>query len=132
VYDYKDWQSIEATGRSGSDDGFDVRAFEKVGVSAVAEDDGQEESDAVHPMDGNRWMIQGKREKSLGPQRIKTILEDIDPSDPPYGYILAAPTNFSKKSYDLFREELRKKGVMEFYLWGKAELEDSKRLAAPP
>jgi hypothetical protein len=25
VYDYKDWQSIEATGRADSDDGFDVR-----------------------------------------------------------------------------------------------------------
>jgi len=25
IYDYKDWQSIEATGRSGSDSGFDVR-----------------------------------------------------------------------------------------------------------
>ena len=25
IYDYKDWQSIEATGRGGSDEGFDIR-----------------------------------------------------------------------------------------------------------
>jgi len=73
---------------------------------------------------GNLWMIQGKREKEIGPKKIKTIISDINAKNPPYGYILAASANFSKASYDVFREELRKKGVMEFYLWGKAELED--------
>jgi hypothetical protein len=42
----------------------------------------------------------------------------------PYGVIFAAPTDFSKKTRDAFREQLRKKGVSEFYLWGKADLED--------
>jgi hypothetical protein len=27
IYDLKDWQSIEATGRGGNDDGFDIRAY---------------------------------------------------------------------------------------------------------
>ena len=124
IYDYKDWQSIEATGRSGSDDGFDVRAYERVAVVTPLENENNEEVEEVHPMEGNLWMIQGKREKEIGPKKIKTILLDIDPKNPPYGYILAVSTNFSKKSYDVFREELRKKEVMEFYLWGKAELED--------
>ena len=124
IYDYKDWQSIEATGRSGSDSGFDVRAYEKVEVVVHSENENNEEVEEVHPMEGNLWMIQGKREKQIGPKKIKTILSDIDPKTPPYGYILAASANFSKKSYDVFREELRKKGVMDFYLWGKAELED--------
>ncbi len=124
IYDYKDWQSIEATGRSGSDSGFDVRAYEKVEVVTHSENENNEEVEEVHPMEGNLWMIQGKREKEIGPKRIKTILSDIYPKNPPYGYILTASANFSKKSYDVFREELRKKGVMEFYLWGKAELED--------
>lgn len=26
IYDYKDWQSIEATGCGGADDGYDIRA----------------------------------------------------------------------------------------------------------
>jgi len=124
IYDYKDWQSIEATGRSGSDSGFDVRAYEKVVVVTPSEGENNEEIEEIHPMEGNLWMIQGKREKVIGPKKIKTILSDIDPKTPPYGYILTASANFSKKSYDIFREELRKKGVMEFYLWGKAELED--------
>jgi len=69
-------------------------------------------------------MIQGKREKEIGPKRVQAIVAEADIKTPPYGYILAASANFSKESYDIFREELRKKGVMEFYLWGKAELED--------
>lgn len=124
IYDFKDWQSIEATGRSGNDDGFDIRAYEKAEIVTSSENENNIEEEFVHPMEGNLWMIQGKREKEIGPKKIKTILADINPENPPYGYILAASTNFSKDSYDIFHEELRKKGVMEFYLWGKAELED--------
>jgi len=123
IYDYKYWQSIEATGRSGNDGGFDVRAYEKLESASYAKDEDDDQEEA-HPMAGNLWMIQGKREKEIGPKRVKEIISDIDSKNPPYGYILAASANFSKNSYDGFREELRKKGVMEFYLWGKAELED--------
>ncbi len=124
IYDFKDWQTIEATGRSGSDEGFDIRAYEKAEIISNSENENGEEVIDIHPMEGNLWMIQGKREKAIGPKKIKTILSDIDAKNLPYGYILAASSNFSKESYDIFREELRKKGVMEFYLWGKAELED--------
>lgn len=123
IYDYKDWQTIEATGRGGNDSGFDIRAYEKIYKASPTESE-DENSEEMHPMAGNLWMIQGKREKEIGPKRIKEILSDVDPKNPPYGYILAASANFSKESYDAFREELRKKGVMEFYMWGKAELED--------
>lgn len=124
IYDFKEWQSIEATGRSGGDEGFDIRAYEKVENILETENEDNETIVEIHPMDGNLWMIQGKREKKVTPKEIKKILSDIDDKKPPYGYILAVSANFSKKSYDLFRDELRKKGVMEFYLWGKAELED--------
>ncbi|MEI6153738.1 MAG: restriction endonuclease [Deltaproteobacteria bacterium] len=124
IYDYKDWQSIEATGRSGSDEGFDIRAYEKAGITSRTENENGEEVEEVHPMEGNLWMIQGKREKEIGPTKVRNIIAEVDEKNPPYGYILAASANFSKESYDVFREELRNKGVMEFYLWGKAELED--------
>lgn len=124
IYDFKDWQSIEATGRGGSDDGFDIRAYEKVEIISQSENNKNEVIEEIHPMEGNLWMIQGKREKEIGPKKLKEYLGDVDEKNPPYGYILAASTNFSKKAYDVFREELRKKGVMEFYLWSKAELED--------
>src|SRR6266581_467938 len=96
IYDYKDWQSIEATGRSGSDEGFDVRAYEKPHATSESPPEEGEEPDNPHPMEGNRWMIQGKREKEIGPKKVRSILEDVDANDPPYGYILAAPVNFSK------------------------------------
>lgn len=124
IYDYKDWLTIEATGRSGNDSGFDIRAYEKLSENSSTTKLEDEEQDEAHPMQGNLWMIQGKREQTIGPKRIKEILVDVDSENPPYGYILAASANFSKDSYDIFRDELRKKGVMEFYLWGKAELED--------
>jgi hypothetical protein len=43
----------------------------------------------------------------------------------PHGVILAAPANFSKKTRDVFGRELERKGVREFHLWGKADIEDS-------
>lgn len=124
IYDYKDWQNLEATGRSGNDEGFDIRAFEKNISTSVTENSEGEEIEMANASEGNFWMIQCKREKEIGPKRIKEILGDVDKKTPPYGYILAASANFSKDSYDLFRAELQKLGVMEFHLWGKAELED--------
>ena len=125
IYDLKDWQSIEATGRGGADDGFDIRAYEK----NFAERDSAEDAEDIaetHPMNGDLWMIQCKREQDLGPIRVRKIInENLTPDQPlPYGYILAVAANVSKKTHDAFREELQKIGVMEFYLWGKAALED--------
>jgi len=125
IYDFKDWKSIEATGRAGSDEGFDIRAWEKVAQVTNTEEEETEENDTgSHPMEGNLWMVQCKREHELGPTKVSRIIDDGIKSDPPYGYILVASVNFSKKSYDTFREKLREKGVSEFYLWGKGELED--------
>jgi hypothetical protein len=125
VYDLKQWQSIESTGRGGADDGFDIRAYEAQQLQEVAPSDEDSEADAPHPMEGNLWMIQCKREKRLGPTKVQAIISDgVQSPNPPYGYILAAPTHFSKAAHDKFREELRNRGVMEFYLWGAGELED--------
>ena len=124
IYDYKDWQSIDATGRSGSDDGIDIRAYEKKEITTQEENENGDETEVIHPMEGNLWMIQVKREQEIGPKKVRAIIAEIDSRNPPYGYILAASANFSKESYDVFRDELRKNAVMEYYLWGKAELED--------
>jgi len=131
VYDYRDWQTIEATGRAGGDEGFDIRAFEKTSASRNEEandDDRDAEESAetnLEVAEGRVWMFQCKREKEIGPSRVASIVADnVDAARPPYGYVLAAPANFSKESFDVFREELRKRGVMEFQLWGRAALED--------
>jgi hypothetical protein len=123
IYDYKAWQSIEATGRTGGDEGFDIRAYER--AFAVSPSDSENEDEVItHPMLGNLWMIQCKREKEITPKKLTAILDEVDADHPPYGYILAAATTFSKRSYDVFRQILLDKGVMEFYLWGRPELED--------
>ena len=125
VYDFKDWQSIEATGRSGSDEGFDIRAYEQLGNATPESDQSDSSEEAGHPVEGRLWMFQCKREKEIGPTRLASIIsETANSGTPPYGYVLAAPANFSKAAFDKFREELRRCGVMEFYLWGRAALED--------
>jgi len=125
AYDFRDWQSIEATGRGGSDDGFDIRAYERIDTGTSEGDEDNLNEETPHPMEGRVWMFQCKREREIGPVRVASIIsEGVNPKAPPYGYILAAPANFSKASYDKFRDELRTRGVMEFYLWGRAALED--------
>src|SRR6218665_2862529 len=76
-------------------------------------------------MEGNLWMIQCKREKEVGPKKVASIISDgVVAQGPPYGYIFEAPGHFFKGPQDGFREEIRSRGVMEFYLWGDGELED--------
>jgi hypothetical protein len=127
IYDFKDWQSIEGTGRGGADDGFDIRAYERTTDSnrEPEESESEDGGEPAHPMEGNLWMFQCKRESEIGPSKVAHIIDDgVKAGNPPYGYVLAAPTNFSKKSFDVFRGELRQRGVMEFYMWGRAALED--------
>src|SRR4029077_10116524 len=117
LYSFRDWASIEATGRAGSDEGFDIRAWEKGDAVTNLGDEGEE---GVHALEGRLWQVQGKREKTIAPDKMRTLIkEGVDQGSCPYGYILAAAANISKTAYDTFREELKKKGVTEFYFWGK-------------
>jgi hypothetical protein len=72
AYDFKDWQSIEATGRGGNDDGFDIRAYER--FYSVSNGNESEEHDVdeetAHALEGHVWMFQCKREEQIGPRRI--------------------------------------------------------------
>lgn len=124
IYDLRDWNKVQSTGIAGSDEGFDIRAWEKKYIPTPSSD---EESDdaSVIPVDGNLWMIQCKRESDIGPTKVGEIIDENipDKSSAPHGYILVAPTNFSKKSYDIFAKKLREKGILEFQLWGKPDLE---------
>lgn len=125
MYGYRDWQRIEATGRGGADSGFDIRAYERaISIARNVSEDDEDREEAV-VAEGNLWMIQCKREKKLGAARIASIInEAVNRKDPPYGYVLAAPVNFTKKSYDAFRAAAIERGILEFQLLGRAELED--------
>src|SRR5258705_13963078 len=79
VYDFRLWRRLEATGRSGSDDGFDARGLEIVGALEVAptgDQDEPEETTAVSAPD-RLWLIQCKRERTITPAKLKGHLGEI-------------------------------------------------------
>jgi hypothetical protein len=130
VYDFRNWRSLEATGRSGSDDGFDARGFEIVGHSDDADDpdDDVDEQISVPPDSEERtWLVQCKREKEIGPTKLIGYVDAIPEEERAglYGIIFAAACDFSKTARDAFRVKARELGFAEAYLWGKGEIEDA-------
>lgn len=125
IYDFRDWRQLEATGRSGSDDGFDARGWE-IHVTEKTEPSEDEGGEAVEAVSEDRiWLLQCKREKSITPKKLGDYLDGIFANgEKLYGLIFAAPCEFSKQSKDLFRQKCADHGISEAYLWGKAELED--------
>lgn len=125
IYEFRNWNALEATGRQGADDGFDVRGWEVSRVEStvdLTDDDIAEE----HDEEDRVWLIQCKREKAIGPKKIIGYLQEISPDDLEklHGLLFVASCDFSKKSRDDFREWCARKGIREFYLWGRGELED--------
>jgi hypothetical protein len=44
----------------------------------------------------------------LTPAKLRSyVRNDVNPQNPPYGYVMAAAANISKAGYDVFREEAR-------------------------
>ncbi len=130
VYDFRPWRALEATGRSGSDDGFDARGFEIVdgGEQAVADDaDSPPPGEFPEAVSIDRiWLIQCKRERTITPAKLRKYLTEL-PADSVaglYGIIFVAASNFSKTAHDVFREWRLERGLAEGYLWDKANLED--------
>lgn len=123
AYDFRDWYSIEATGRLGDDEGVDIRAVERR-RSADSSPRTEEEEDLAY--EEHVWMIQCKREKSVGPTKIKAVLAAAinEATIIPHGFIVAAACNFSRRTREVFRLEANRLGINEFFVWGKAELED--------
>jgi len=123
-YDFRPWLSIEPTGRGGSDDGYDARAWER--IDGQVEEDSEEDDETAVPPATRLWLIQCKREKSIPPKKLGDYLSSLPQSkeEPIYGIIFAAACDFSKMARDLFRTRTRELGFSEAYLWGKGEIED--------
>jgi Restriction endonuclease len=130
IYDFRNWRALEATGRSGSDDGFDARGFEIVsdGQQLEPEEDSSEDQLPSQPAIEDRvWLIQCKREKKIPPKKLVGYLREIPESDGTslYGIIFVGAADFSKTARDAFRATVRELGFSEAFLWGKAEVEDT-------
>lgn len=61
AYDFKDWRSIEAIGRSGSDEGIDIRAWERVGKFEVPEREQENEQEPEEDVIEAGWRGGWKR-----------------------------------------------------------------------
>jgi len=123
VYDFKRWRRLEATGRAGSDDGFDARGFE------ITQDDEPNETDEQMVVTGSTdrlWLIQCKRERTISPAKLKGYLNDtkLASDERLHGIVFTAACDFSKRARDTFRARCEELGIEEWHLWGKAELED--------
>ena len=62
VYDFKNWKNLEATGRSGSDEGFDIRGWESHEKDIIENEDDEVREEIIETEE-RIWLIQCKREK---------------------------------------------------------------------
>ncbi|MEZ4319813.1 MAG: restriction endonuclease [Myxococcota bacterium] len=122
AYDFRDWHSLEAIGRAGADGGTDIRGQELVRSVGPGDDEDQQ---VGLPLT-KTWVFQCKREKRLGPKRVEQAVSESIPkdSDSPHGFVLATSADVSRAARDLFRELMVARGVQEFFVWARGELED--------
>lgn len=129
LYDFRPWQALESTGRSGGDDGFDAQGWE-VGAAAETElpDYAEDEpvTEAVRPYEGRQWLIQCKRERTIGPGKVESYLRDLPSvsAEGLHGLIFVGACDFSKNTRERFYTVAREQGFEEAILWGKGEIED--------
>jgi hypothetical protein len=128
AYSFRPWRRLEATGRLGADGGLDVRGVELlIETAAAVAGPGEDDEPPVTPLlEEREWRIQCKRYKSIPPKLMREIVAETvpDPSDAPYGLIVAAACDVSAKAMAAFHEERHRRGVAEGHLWTKAHLED--------
>ena len=124
AYDFRKWSRLEATGRSGDDEGQDIRGIEVVEVDSELAEDGEET--IIAPPIERLWIFQCKREKAIGPKRLVGIVNEVLPmaSAMPYGFVVVAACDISKAARDAFRIEMVKRRIEEYAIWAKGELED--------
>jgi hypothetical protein len=81
IYDFKEWSSLEPTGRLGADDGYDARGFEIVKDSTGSDQDtdAEEDDQEVVEKEERLWQIQCKREKSISPSKITQYVDEMIP-----------------------------------------------------
>src|SRR5262245_25770392 len=95
AYDYRPVSPTDPAGRTGSGDRFDARGWEAVpNEFPESDEDDDEEDDADLPLRGEHriWLIQCKREASIGPKQLDKYLNAIPVEERKrlYGLIFAA------------------------------------------
>jgi hypothetical protein len=125
AYDFRHWQMLEATGRTGSDEGYDARGFEIMTDDADIDVEVQNDDESMPVRTADRiWLIQCKRERVIGPAKMRQYLGEIAEARGLYGVIFAAACDFSIATRDVLHKWCREHGISEVHVWGKGEIED--------
>jgi hypothetical protein len=120
AYDFREWKSLEAIGRSGSDEGQDIRGAELVrsvddGEPSASEEDDQESSRPPIPAE-RLWVFQCKPEKTLSPARIREVAKESLAAlqDPPHGFVIAAACDVEEGPRRLGAKRWSRSGSQSF------------------
>jgi hypothetical protein len=127
AYDFRRWRMLEATGRTGSDEGYDGRGFEITTDDADVDVEAQDDDESIPVRTADRiWLIQCKRERFIGPAKMRQYLGEIagDDARDLYGIVFAAACDFSIATRDVLHKWCRERGISEVHVWGKGEIED--------
>lgn len=129
AYDFKEWRALEATGKSGGDDGYDIRGWEIVPEVSEDDDERKDDDDPEPARDfssDRRWLIQCKREGKIGPKKLEQYFDAIPGEERAtlYGLIFAVSCDLSKASRDAIRQKCREAGIAECHFWTRSEIED--------
>lgn len=108
VYRVKQWEDIHHDGRTGSDDGVDIRAIEKA-------------------VDGSlrRWFVQCKRYKSITPKEIRKAVDEAvaKSPEPPDVLLFVLGCDVSLKTRTAFEKHAFAKGAPAAIVWTASKLE---------
>lgn len=126
AYEFKPWRQLEATGRSGGDEGFDARGFEIVVPASVPIQNDEDEGPDIEVTSDRIWLIQCKRERTIGPALMAKHLNAIPQESRRdlHGLLFIAACNFSLATRNVLRNWCRIHEIAECIIWGRAELED--------
>jgi hypothetical protein len=107
LYRRKNWKKILHIGRHGSDEGVDIEGVE------------------LKEMNGEiLWYVQCKRYKSFTKKDFDLVISKIEArSVKPDAILLVISCSLSKKTRDYIQQELSKKGIQEYDIWGDSIIE---------
>jgi hypothetical protein len=121
IHDFRNWSHLEPLGRTGNDDGFDIRGIEI--ATSESNDDGGEEQDDI-PGEERQWLVQCKRENKIPPKKMAIYATEITKHENLHGVLFITSANLTKASREVLYNQLRASGIKEIYIWAAGELED--------
>ena len=115
------WLSLEAIGRSGSDEGRDIEGVEVPGVPPSTDP-----ATVADDTPTRRWVIQVKRHRTLGPRDLERIVDEAlrNAVNVPFGLLIATAADPTPAARRAFLQAAKRQGVVSPDLWSRSFIED--------